>query len=729
MNWGWVRTGAAGLSMVLLLVALPLLFSKQVYAIVFTPKAVVVYLGAATLAVALAAAALERGGIELRLTVVELLALALAGWGLVSALFAVSRVTGFFGLLNWGTGWLFWLACLVIWAAVRRLDFSERGRLAALWTGFAMASVLGLLALLQVVGTQSVVSWLPAMVAGRPGATIGNPIYFGAYMALLLLVGLELTVRARDLVSAVACTVGLVLVTVGLVANLSRGPWLGAAAGVVVWAGLGLRRRDVRGAVIAPLVVVLVTAGLFAWQLPHLSDAGLSVGARTEGGTAVVAPTGEPNTIATRVELWKVAAGAMRERPLLGWGPGNFVTAGRQHMTARLVAAEQVRFADAHNLYADFGATWGAPGLLLLLVWLVAVAAQLWRAEWLQGRPRSDAAGTPGPGEPTSARGGAKAVSTGRHGEARAAGAGGKARRGRTAVKAGPAPARRGAAGAAAAIRQPRGLASLGLAALVTYAVSSLSAPQQVTVLPTAMLIVGLSISWREASRLPGTRVLTVWADRSRGAAIAALVASVVLLGVVIVGSSRFVRADAHYGDAVRAASSVEALAAYQAAADSDPWVERYWISLGDMQSLLVEAGGDAELSHTAEASLRRGLSLSPRDLEGLLSLSRVLLDRGDTVGARRVAEQAVSYAPYDARTHANLAWALAVAGDREAARATLDKAPTAPGDARWLLLAGLAYKELGDATQAVDLLSQLRDAGHNDPLVEQALAELGAAR
>ena len=281
----------------------------------------------------------------------------------------------------------------------------------------------------------------------------------------------------------------------------------------------------------------------------------------------------------------------------------------------------------------------------------------------------------------------------------------------------------------AAAVRRPRGLAALGLAALVTYAVSSLSAPQQVTILPTAMLIVGLSFSWREASRLPRARVLTVWADRSRGAAIAALAASVVLLGVVMVGGARFVRADAHYADAVKGMSAGEVVADYQAAAASDPWIERYWISLGDMQSLMAEAGGDAGLRRTAEASLRRGLSLSPRDLEGLLSLSRVLLDRGDTGGARRVAEQAVSYAPYDARTHANLAWALAVSGQAGAAQSALDKAPTAPADLRWLTLAGLAYKELGDATQAADLLGRVRDAGHNDPLVERALGELEAAQ
>ena len=254
MSWGRVRTGAAGLGMAVLLVALPLAFSKQVYAIVFTPKVVLLYLGMTALLVALSAAALERGGIQLRLSVVELLALALLGWGLLSALFAVSRVTGFFGLLNWGTGWLFWLACLGIWATVRRLDFSQRSRVAALWTGFVVASLMGLLALLQVIGVQSVVSWLPGMVAGRPGATIGNPIYFGTYMALLLLVGPRADACAPVTSFRLSrATAGLVLVTIGLVANLSRGPWLGAAAGVVVWAGHGRATGEMSGAPCRPL--------------------------------------------------------------------------------------------------------------------------------------------------------------------------------------------------------------------------------------------------------------------------------------------------------------------------------------------------------------------------------------------------------------------------------------------------------------------------------------------
>ena len=679
MSWERVRTGAAGLGMALLLVALPLVFSKHFYGIFFTPKAVVLYLGVAALVVALAAAGLERGGIEVRLTIVELIALALLGWGLLSALFAISRVTGFFGLLNWGTGWLFWLACLVIWAAVRRLDFSEIERLAVLWTGFAVASLLGLLALLQIIGAQSVPSWMPEMVGGRPAATIGNPIYFGAYMALMLTVGLELSLRARHVAAVIVSSVGLVLVTIGLVGNLSRGPWLGAAVGVVIWVVLRARSRTVRGGLVVSLAIIVLVAAVFAWQLPHLSGATMGVGTRVEGGGSTMLATGEPNTIGTRIELWKVAAAAALERPVLGWGPGNFVTAGRQHMTAKLMGAEPERFTDAHNLFTEFAATWGIPGLLLLLAWFAAVIVQLWRAERQRSRT-----GLVSPALPPAVRG-------------------------------------------------SLGLAPLGLAVLGTFFVCSLATPQQVAVAPTAMLLVGLSLSWRQAAALPKTRVFSLKPTRAGSAAIAGFVASVVLVGVVAAAGYRFARADMHYSQGVTTgAFSAESVVAFQAAVNADPWIERYWIALGDTQGLSAALSHDTRLSETAAANLRRGLGLSPRDLEGLLSLSRVLLDLDDAAGAKTAAEQAASYAPLEPRAHATLARALAVVGERDRALAELDQARAGNAgnpDVITVILAGLAYRDLGDNARAIELLSQVQAAGYNDPLAAQALAELNAAR
>ena len=263
---------------------------------------------------------------------------------------------------------------------------------------------------------------------------------------------------------------------------------------------------------------------------------------------------------------------------------------------------------------------------------------------------------------------------------------------------------------------------------LATFFVCSLATPQHVAVAPTAMLLVGLSLSWRQAAALPKTRVFSLMPTRSGSAAIAGFVASVVLVGVVVAAGYRLVRADALYAQGVTAATAAESVVGFQEAANANPLIERYWIALGDTQGLLASLSHDTGLSETAAANLRRGLGLSSRDLEGLLSLSRVLLDLNDAAGAKTAAEQAASYAPLEPRAHASLARALAVLGERDRAVAELDRALAGNPDVRTVVLAGLAYRDLGDKAKAIELLNQVQAAGYNDPLAAQALAELNAA-
>jgi tetratricopeptide (TPR) repeat protein len=241
------------------------------------------------------------------------------------------------------------------------------------------------------------------------------------------------------------------------------------------------------------------------------------------------------------------------------------------------------------------------------------------------------------------------------------------------------------------------------------------------------MVVLGLSLSWRQAAALPGTRVFSVLPSRSRPAAIVGLAASVVLLGVVVVAGSHLLRGDARYADGVTASTGAESIVAFQMAANADPWIERYWLALGDTQGVLASLTRDPGMGKTAAANLRRGLALSPRDLEGLLSLSRVLLDLKDPAGAKDAAERAVAYAPYDPRAHATLARVLAVQDERDGALAELDRALVGVPDVRVLLLAGLAYRDLGDKVKAIQLLQQVQAAGYQDPLAAQALSELGA--
>jgi tetratricopeptide (TPR) repeat protein len=73
-----------------------------------------------------------------------------------------------------------------------------------------------------------------------------------------------------------------------------------------------------------------------------------------------------------RTEMWRVSADAVRERPLLGRGPGSFQAATTPIRTLEFVDAEGEGryFFDAHNLIVEYAVTTGLVGALLLLAWL-----------------------------------------------------------------------------------------------------------------------------------------------------------------------------------------------------------------------------------------------------------------------------------------------------------------------------------------------------------------------
>jgi O-antigen ligase len=86
----------------------------------------------------------------------------------------------------------------------------------------------------------------------------------------------------------------------------------------------------------------------------------------------------EPEAVAwtpTRRELWGIALGMWRERPLLGFGPDSFrrlhgARAGQAHWDTRVYA---------NNLLLEAAATTGAAGLLTLAGALVAAGLRAFR--------------------------------------------------------------------------------------------------------------------------------------------------------------------------------------------------------------------------------------------------------------------------------------------------------------------------------------------------------------
>jgi tetratricopeptide (TPR) repeat protein len=227
----------------------------------------------------------------------------------------------------------------------------------------------------------------------RVGATAGNPVFLGAYLALLPPVSVVLvveqlrrperdrwgTLRTGFLLYALALQVAALLLTE------SRGPILALAIGLLFMALAATRlvdathpgrRRLLKRMRRAVVVCALIAAGTLAWLATH-------------GGTAREAPVIgrlataldlEAKTTTVRRQIWQGAAERWIEgqppvwalRPLVGYGPETFPLAFLQVAPAEWTQPEsENRLPDrAHNEIWELAITRGLFGLVSWLAFL-----------------------------------------------------------------------------------------------------------------------------------------------------------------------------------------------------------------------------------------------------------------------------------------------------------------------------------------------------------------------
>ena len=328
---------------------LPVVFSPSVQATFWTP--------AAALCLVVAGVGLPRLVALVRArsagawpAAAAALAFLLAGF--VSALLAADVRLAFLGHYYWGTGWLFTAALVGGWALGRSLD--GRGRRIVESAILAAALVNAVVAVLEAV--VDLEAFHLGRYGGRSPGLLGNPVHLGAFAAAAMtLVAARLAERPRRWTVAAA----VVILAAGVQTSGSRFG-LVVLLGVVVWVFVAYRWRV--GAVFAALAIAGLAVGTGA-------ASGIDGGSALASGR-IAATAG--NGVTPRVETWKDGAEALRDRPLLGHGPGQFRAATsplRGVEVARHEAPDRL-FVDAHNLVVEYGVTTGVVGLAALLAML-----------------------------------------------------------------------------------------------------------------------------------------------------------------------------------------------------------------------------------------------------------------------------------------------------------------------------------------------------------------------
>ena len=345
----------------LLTVALPFTFTPS-----STPRLIVVL-------ALLPLGILRLGGGVARRDLASCLAAAFLAWVTLSSSLSDAPGVALLGAYGRDTSAVILIGAVGGWAIARHL--SEDGR------QLLVPVMLGCLVLNALVCILQVVTRAPggtlSLVNGRAFGLLTGPIFFGALMA-----------GGASLVSAgvggLSRRPTLILVGVfAACANLSgsRFPVALGLAGVVVVLALQRRTRSVVSFVLAYLLGLVLSTGLSAFFTSNVSAAGRA-----------------DSEAAGRLRAWRYGLEAVVDRPLFGWGAGNFRPAVQGRFSADFTSRHardelsQIWF-DPHNIVVAFAVGFGIVGLVLCgaFVWfavqrvsgpLLAFAAVV-AASWL----------------------------------------------------------------------------------------------------------------------------------------------------------------------------------------------------------------------------------------------------------------------------------------------------------------------------------------------------------
>lgn len=197
----------------------------------------------------------------------------------------------------------------------------------------------------------------------RAYGSFGWPNSLGIYLAVLLILGLVMYLRAEKRWLKILLSLGQVIITIGLVLSFSRTAWLAAASGFILLVVLQIRKSNYLNFlkqiifISLPIVILFIIFQPLFFTRFNLSD---RLEARSVG-----------ERISQYIEFQEV----FFSHPLLGAGPGAYTLAlADLHPQVKAFDLQPV-----HNIYLLILAEWGIVGAIVWLVVYVFIVGQIGR--------------------------------------------------------------------------------------------------------------------------------------------------------------------------------------------------------------------------------------------------------------------------------------------------------------------------------------------------------------
>lgn len=331
------------------------------------PKAVVLWFIAISLFLCWTAGSIREGYLFFQKTPLFLPLLALSIVLLASLLFGLNFRNSLFGSWAMRHETLFtWLSYIFLFFA--SANFLSRKDAKTFTLTIAAVSIpLLCLAIADFLFGPDIYPWeIPAGIeTGRASATLGNPVFLGGFAAFSLSLIASLFFIPGRISRFIVLSIAFFICSLGLLATLSRGAWVGALAGLATLLYYVLFKSANRKSYLFVLLcAILVTAVLiFNFTIPgeYSLPERITSAIKLEG------------SVAARLTIMKSSLFIIADRPLIGWGIENMADIFPSYRIKEYITYEGTRISDrAHNQLLDMGIIAGVPGILIML-WIIFV--------------------------------------------------------------------------------------------------------------------------------------------------------------------------------------------------------------------------------------------------------------------------------------------------------------------------------------------------------------------
>lgn len=219
--------------------------------------------------------------------------------------------------------------------------------------------------------------------AARGTTLFGNQQLLGSFLMILLPVAAVVALNEKSsseqpTLRQLVAQFATVLMAGSLLLAHTRSAWIGALVGMLVLGALhcatSARIADLRSQkhkLVLPAVLAILAVG-FAVAIPQLNP-----GIADRAGS-LSSITQNPSLQQRESQLWQGTAAMIAQRPLVGWGIGQyplhqraFTDFGVQLSTNGLTGVRNSLAEQTHNFYLQTAAELGLPGFVLLVAMLV----------------------------------------------------------------------------------------------------------------------------------------------------------------------------------------------------------------------------------------------------------------------------------------------------------------------------------------------------------------------